>query len=102
MVNKKTRLEEMQRQQLTAYLIDREAKMCNCAGCYQELLSQDSHEACRKSGVPRGIKLPHPLFGRVNERPYCQRCFSVAFVKENGSEAEIASVADAKRRAPGL
>lgn len=51
-------------------------KVCNCAKCNRLLMANTR-------GRPAG-PLKERLFGRVDDRPYCQPCYEVVFYAKHG------------------
>ena len=47
--------------------------VCNCAGCYRELVSASMRDELKASGHT-GIRF---VAGRIHDRPYCDDCIRV-------------------------
>lgn len=61
---------------MSVFIITQDTKLCNCAGCGEELLGESQADAVALAGrMYRNYKPPRPLVrGRINGRPYCSQC----------------------------
>ncbi len=54
-----------------------EIKLCNCAGCYAEIMGENTTAASALLSEEERKTLPPPIAGRVKGRPYCKTCWRV-------------------------
>jgi hypothetical protein len=62
--------------QIVRLAIDEELRLCDCANCGKPMVGE-SHKKLWQVQSQMALKagIPHPVAGRVNERPYCVVCF---------------------------
>lgn len=86
---------------MSVFIMTQETKLCNCAGCGQELLGESQASAVALAQrMHRNYKPPRPLVcGRINGRPYCSRCLETTPQRgrDDVRDDESPSQADAVR-----
>lgn len=53
---------------------EEDLKFCNCASCEKLLLGDSFKRWYKKLDYMMQKKLPEPVFTRIFDRPYCEKC----------------------------
>jgi hypothetical protein len=57
--------------------IHEDLKLCNCAKCDREIVGESHKQAwLMHKQYALEARLPPPIAGRINERPYCRPCLN--------------------------